>query len=364
MGLAIGTAVISYIIDDKMDKKDKDFDPVKKDCRKILFNNFDIDEDSLISLLIRILKSLGKGIPLKTIDTDKKIIFVGDLHGSIASFKKIYAHYGNNVLYMITGDIIDRGKYSMEIYLFLFAMSIIYDNVVICRGNHETFTYQLCAKNVPTLTNQIMTKYYPKDKDIYMEFDCDCEKKCFCRRDQMILKLCNKYTILGLFYAIFSRLPYACHFTKQNILAIHGGFYKGMQSINDLSTLKMKMDPELHSKEHQVLWNDYQPLDIDFKKSRRNCGLVYGTKAVKEICGKTFLIRGHTHSRGGYELNDNVLTLFSSALRDRIGGFAVYENGTLSIYTFNLNVINIFDFKTGKQRRLRSKFKCMRRKKL
>lgn len=82
------------------------------------------------------------------VPTDAKVFFIGDIHSSLHSFWNCLLNmniFDNNLKitnpknYLIfTGDIIDRGPYSIELLHIIFSLRIKNpNNVYICNGNHE-----------------------------------------------------------------------------------------------------------------------------------------------------------------------------------------------------------------------------------
>ena len=75
------------------------------------------------------------------------LVVVGDLHGDFTSLKKImneinydeYLRTESNMLIFL-GDYVDRGKYSLEVLLFLCGIKSLFpNNMFMLRGNHEAY---------------------------------------------------------------------------------------------------------------------------------------------------------------------------------------------------------------------------------
>lgn len=63
---------------------------------------------------------------------DNNILLIGDIHGRLHLFKKIYEKYPNH-LFLLLGDLQDRGKKSKQLLDFIMGK----DNILSIKGNHE-----------------------------------------------------------------------------------------------------------------------------------------------------------------------------------------------------------------------------------
>ena len=75
-----------------------------------------------------------------------RLVVVGDTHGQLQDFLWILHEHGmpspdprNKTVYLINGDVADRGVKATEIFLIIFALKLVYpENIFFTRGNHET----------------------------------------------------------------------------------------------------------------------------------------------------------------------------------------------------------------------------------
>ena len=82
---------------------------------------------------------------------------VGDIHGQFYDLVNMFNIIGPVVKtnYLFLGDYVNRGKFSIQVFLLLLCLKLKYpENVVLLRGNHEsrilTYTYGFydeCRKN-------------------------------------------------------------------------------------------------------------------------------------------------------------------------------------------------------------------------
>eukprot|EP00820_Chromera_velia_P018452 Cvel_27500.t1-p1 / transcript=Cvel_27500.t1 / gene=Cvel_27500 / organism=Chromera_velia_CCMP2878 / gene_product=Serine/threonine-protein phosphatase T, putative / transcript_product=Serine/threonine-protein phosphatase T, putative / location=Cvel_scaffold3440:12150-15821(+) / protein_length=372 / sequence_SO=supercontig / SO=protein_coding / is_pseudo=false len=132
---------------------------------------------------------------------ETRMLLCGDTHGQLNDLLWLFYKFGppgpNNV-YLFNGDIADRGRYSVEIFLLLLAFKICCPHsVIINRGNHES-----------------------EDMNEVYGFAQECRRK-------------YGGMVYHQFQEIFYRLPLAIVIDKR-IICVHGGL-----SRRDGVTLKM-----------------------------------------------------------------------------------------------------------------------------
>ena len=128
----------------------------------------------LVTEVNRILKAEGNLLYIYD-----PITVVGDIHGQYYDLMKILDVGGapDSTKYLFLGDFVDRGSFSVEVILLIFALKINYPKTVnIIRGNHE------CRQMTSffNFRNECIYKYDQEIYDVFMDsFDhipLSCER--------------------------------------------------------------------------------------------------------------------------------------------------------------------------------------------
>ena len=123
-----------------------------------------------------------------------------------------------NLVFM--GDYVDRGMFSVEVILTLFALKINYpDKVILLRGNHES---------------RVMTTFYSFRKEVLYKYD-----------DQLY----------DMFMECFDTLPLACLIASK-FLVIHGGLSPQLKKLEYLNQINRFQEPPVGSLLSDILWSD------------------------------------------------------------------------------------------------------------
>lgn len=200
-------------------------------------------------------------------------IVVGDIHGQFYDMREMIRLNGDlkNTKYVFLGDLVDRGRYSIECVSLLFLYKIMYpQNVFILRGNHET---------------RSVSRIY----GFYQE--------CMTRFNSPIpWEACMN---------VFDHLPVAA-VIDQKYFCVHGGLARAVPTVDELQRLPRdpESDPML-----DLLWSDPVSQDtsssFDWGPNSRGAGCVFGkvpTESFLEINGLDMVLRAHQQMQDGYGL--------------------------------------------------------------
>lgn len=176
--------------------------------------------------------------------------------------------------YLFNGDFVDRGSWSTEIALLLYANKWLRPkNFFINRGNHET-----------------------DDMNRAYGFEGECKHK-------------YNERIFKLFSESFSALPLAT-LIGHKFLVLHGGLFSDDNvTLNDIRKLDRhkQRQPGQAGLMMEMLWTDPQK-EPGRGPSKRGVGMQFGPDITKRFCDKNGLeavIRSHEVRMEGYEEEHN-----------------------------------------------------------
>ena len=198
----------------------------------------------------------------------------GDTHGQYFDLMEIFRLNGfpdDSHYYLFNGDFVDRGSWSTEIALLLYAYKWLRpDRFFLNRGNHET-----------------------DDMNRVYGFEGECKAKY------------NEKTF-KLFSETFSGLPLATLIGKK-YLTLHGGLFSDDKtSLDDIRKIDRfhQKQPGQSGLMMEMLWTDPQPTP-GRGPSKRGVGLQFGPDVTKAFCdanGLEAVIRSHEVRMDGYEV--------------------------------------------------------------
>lgn len=208
------------------------------------------------------------------IEEGHKLTVCGDTHGQFFDLLEIFRLNGNPTEthgYLFNGDFVDRGSWSTEVALTLYAYKWLFPkHFFLNRGNHET-----------------------DDMNRMYGFEGECRHK-------------YNERVFKLFSESFSTLPLAT-LIGQKFFTLHGGLFSDdditLDDIRKLNRHKQRQ-PGQSGLMMEMLWTDPQPQN-GRGPSKRGVGLQFGPDVTKRFCEKNGLeaiIRSHEVRMEGYEV--------------------------------------------------------------
>jgi serine/threonine-protein phosphatase 5 len=213
-----------------------------------------------------------------------KFTVCGDIHGQFYDLLNIFELNGlpsPDNPYLFNGDFVDRGSFSVEVILTMFAYKLLYpDSFHLARGNHET-------KN--------MNKLYGFEGEVKAKYS---------------------QHMADLFSEVFCLLPLA-HLIQNQVFVCHGGlFSKDNIRLDEIASINRFMEPPEKGLMCELLWSDPQP----FKgraPSKRGVGVSFGPDVTQNFLATnnlSLVIRSHEVKDAGYEVDHGgkCITVFSA----------------------------------------------------
>jgi len=263
------------------------------------------------------------------IDVDAPVTVCGDVHGQFFDLLKLFEiggpvgdpSTGSNTRYLFLGDYVDRGYYSIECVLYLWALKICEPNsIFLLRGNHE------CRH---------LTEYFTFKQECKVKYNEDVYESCM---------------------SAFDCLPLAALMNGQ-FLCVHGGLSPEITKLDDIKNLDRFKEPPAFGPMCDLLWSD--PLEEFGKEtssserfvhnSVRGCSYFYSFAAVCEFLHQNNLlsmIRAHEAQDQGYKMYrrnsatgfPSLITIFSAP------NYLDVYNNKAAILKYEDNVMNIRQF--------------------
>ena len=246
------------------------------------------DLQSLLIQVSQLLDPLPNVIDLE-IKKGNSLVVVGDLHGQIEDLLCILQTQGlpsAGKQFLFNGDFVDRGRYSCEVCIVIFALKVLFPKwVTMNRGNHEADD----INSRDGFIDECVEKY---DSDVYRMFN-----------------------------EVFCKVPLV-HVLNKKVMVVHGGVcWEGGVTLKKINALDRKvLHPEYESVMEDLLWSD--PGDKNHhgaSANERGCGCVFGDDILCEFFEDNpplvKLVRSHEKKEKGWEstFQDRCVTVFSAS---------------------------------------------------
>jgi len=258
------------------------------------------------------------------VEIDAPLTVVGDIHGQYYDLLKLLEVGGHprETRYLFLGDYVDRGSFSVECVLLLYAYKISYPNTFfLLRGNHE------CRH---------LTEYFT--------FKDECRRKY----SPEIYEVCMDS---------FDALPLGALMNGQ-FLCIHGGISPDIVSLDDVRGIDRFREPPQSGPMCDILWADPMEnftaeIEFDFEfNDVRGCSYFFSYQAACKFLDSNNLlsiIRAHEAQDAGYKMHlknqstdfPSVITIFSAPnyldAYNNKGAILRYSDNVMNIRQFNFS---------------------------
>ncbi|KAK7196134.1 serine/threonine protein phosphatase type 5 [Novymonas esmeraldas] len=246
-----------------------------------------IDRRDVVFMLLELLKLFQSYPNFVTVSlpAGEDITVCGDTHGQFYDLQNIFKLNGApspSNRYLFNGDFVDRGSYSVENVLTLFAYKLLYpDHVFLSRGNHEGLA---------------MNRIYGFEGEVRAKYSAE---------------------VFSLFSLVFNALPTG-HILDGKVFVVHGGIY----SRDDVTIAELQKPNRFREIPEsglicESLWADPQPMP-GRAPSKRGVGCPsFGPDVTATFLKNNNLelvVRSHEVKEEGYEVDHNgkCVTVFSA----------------------------------------------------
>ncbi|OON23158.1 Ser/Thr phosphatase family protein, partial [Opisthorchis viverrini] len=292
------------------------------------------------------------------LNIDAPVTVCGDIHGQFFDLMKLFEVSGNpaTTRYLFLGDYVDRGYFSIECVLYLWALKLLYPTTFfLLRGNHECrhlteyFTFKQECEFVlyGTLLMRFRLSHLFRLTVGIFSPPSTIPNAGKIKYTEEVYEACME---------AFDCLPLAA-LMNQQFLCVHGGLSPEIHSLDDIRRIDRYKEPPPSGPMCDLLWSD--PLeefgnetspDHFSHNSVRGCSFFFSYAACCDFLQANNLlsiIRAHEAQDAGYRMYrknqatdfPSLITIFSAP-----NYLDVYENKA-AILKYENNTMNIRQFK-------------------
>ncbi|CAK9049859.1 Serine/threonine-protein phosphatase 4 catalytic subunit (PP4C) [Durusdinium trenchii] len=222
------------------------------------------------------------------LEVDPPVTVVGDIHGQFYDLLEMFKVGGKppETNYLFMGDYVDRGFYSVETLLLLFAFKVRYPRRIhLIRGNHET--------------RQIT--------QVYGFYD-ECMRKF---GSSEVWELCTSAFDCLALAALVGKGTSATRF------AVHAGLTPSCDSVSQIAQIDRVCEVPHEGPMCDLLWSDPEDITGGWGISPRGAGYIFGADIVSRFNHENNLAqicRSHQLVMTGYRemFNNGLVTVWSA----------------------------------------------------
>ncbi|BFG03671.1 serine/threonine-protein phosphatase PP1-like [Drosophila madeirensis] len=208
---------------------------------------------------------------------------LGDIHGQFRDLLRYFETSGHppSKRYLLLGDYVDRGQFSVETLTLLLAYKVRYPTSVhLLRGNHESAS---------------INHYYG--------FYDECKRRFTVR-------------LWKNFVDTYNCLPVAAVIDSK-IFCCHGGLSPALHELSDIHDIERPVEVKQNGLLCDLLWSDPDPAVTTWTKNSRGVSFTFGVEQVEAFLTRfnfDLVCRAHQVVEDGYEFfaKRQLITVFSA----------------------------------------------------
>ena len=300
-----------------------------------------ISKQIVLDLCDQTIEVMKKTSPTQLITIEMPTFVIGDLHGNLHDLIRIFSVIKNKYeeKYLFLGDFVDRGSFSLEICLILFALKVQYPSqFFMIRGNHEFAT----VNSKYGFLQEIESTY--NDVEVFNKIN---QVFSYLPLAAILVKTCNEKCNIQNSNVSLDNIAYSLINSDEFVnetgryFCVHGGISPYLKTFGDITKLPMPIDGLSDKLVIDLVWSDPERRVPYFVANPRGVGFLYGEKAVNSFLQAnqaSLIIRAHEQLLQGVRYESRVLTVFSTSgysSNNNLGGFCqVLSDGQIFSYIY------------------------------